>query len=270
MNKVTWAIQTNLISDYSARSVWQAAIDSGANVQEIVVLPFTDEFDNEVPEMDGVIIPYGSCSFTKISKRKGWLGNCYVDETFRADVWNKNRDDMLNHDAVLMKVKDTAEFFKDTDEEENWFIRPARDLKEFTGTVSQVGDIKSWMSSPSSGNFSFGEDTEIVLAPVKTLFSESRFFVVDRKVVSGSYYRMGGRMHSKQIHQQEVLDYAQRKADKWLPHDCCVMDLADTEDGIKVIEFNTINGSGFYDHDIPVIVKAMTEWARNLKTVDTE
>lgn len=264
MNKVTWAIQTNLISDFSARSVWQAAIDSGASVQEIVVLPFTDDFYNDVPEMEGIIIPYGSCSFTKISKRKGWKGNCFVNETFRADVWNANRTDMLNSDAIIMKVKETAEFFKNANEEEYWFIRPLRDLKEFTGTVSQVGDIKHWMSSPKSGNFSFGENTEIILAPIKTLYSESRFFVVDGKVVSGSYYRMGGRSHSKRIVQQEILDYAQDKANGWLPHECCVMDLADTDDGIKVIEFNTINGSGFYDHDISKIVKAMTEWAKSL------
>jgi ATP-grasp domain, R2K clade family 3 len=264
MNSVTWAIQTNLMNDNAMRTVWQAALDAGAKVQEIVVLPFTDDFHNEVPEMEGIVIPYGSTSFTKISKRKGWTGNCYIDETFRANVWNDNRNDMLNADAVIMKVKETAEYFKDTDEEDYWFIRPVKDLKEFTGTVSQVGDIKSWMSSPKSGNFSFGEDTEILLAPLKTLYSESRFFVVDRKVVSGSYYRMGGRMLTKRITEQEVIDYAQEKANGWLPHECCVMDLADTDDGIKVIEFNTINGSGFYDHDIPEIVKAMTEWGRNL------
>ncbi len=264
MNKVTWAIQTNLISDHSARTVWQAALDAGAAVQEVVVLPFTDEFYNDVPEMDGVVIPYGSCSFTKISKRKGWNGNCFVDETFRADVWNANRPDMLNSDAVIMEVKDTPKFFEGVDEDDYWFIRPLRDLKEFTGTVEQVGDIKNWMSSTKSGNFSFGENTQIILAPVKTLYSESRFFVVGGKVIDGSYYRMGGRPHCKHITQSEVIEKAQELANIWLPHECCVMDLADTDDGIKVIEFNTINGSGFYDHDIPTIVKAMTEWARNL------
>jgi len=265
-NEVTWAIQTNLMNELSMRKVWQAAIDSGAKVQEIVVLPFSDDFANadEIPELTGIVIPYGSTSFTKISKRLGWKGNCYVDETFRATAWNVNRSDMLNQDMHVMKVKETPEFFKDIPDDDYWFIRPVRDLKEFAGTVAKVAEIKTWMGSTASGNFSFDEDTEIVVAPEKHLYSESRFFIVGGKVVDGSYYRMGGKLRTQRITESLLLDIAQKMADVWLPHECCVMDIADTDEGLKCIEFNTINGSGFYDHDINTIVKAMTEWAFNL------
>jgi hypothetical protein len=33
-------------------------------------------------------------------------------------------------------------------------------------------------------------------------------------------------------------------------------------DGLKVIEFNTINSSGFYNHDICKIVEKLTEYER--------
>lgn len=268
MNKVTWAVQTNLISDFTTHSVWYAALDNGCEAKEVVVIPFQDEFGNEdelqAMLVDGVVIPYGSCKLTRISQQRNWRGNCFDPETFRSDVWNEKRSDMLNADSVFMRVKDTAEFFKDTPDSDQWFIRPVRDLKEFNGTVADVGDIKHWMSSTKSGNFSFGDETEIMLSPVKKIYSESRFFVVGGKVVDGSYYRMGGRLQPSHITQQEVIDSAQELADKWLPHECCVLDIADTDEGLKVIEFNTINSSGFYDHDIPAIVKAMTEWARSL------
>lgn len=266
MNKVTWVIQTNLIDDIQMNKVWYSAIDAGAEVQEAVVIPFLEELGNEadIPAMEGVVIPYGSCKLTRISQERNWRGNCYVDETFRTNVWNENRDDMLNADSFQMQVKDTSEFFKDTDENEKWFIRPVKDLKTFSGTVCDVADIKTWMKSTESGNFSFTEDTEIIVAPVKKLFSEARFFVVGGKVVDGSYYRMGGRLISHHIVQEEVLQSAQELANGWLPHECCVMDVADTEDGIKIIEWNTLNSSGFYSHDISKIVKAMTNWARNL------
>ncbi|MBT2748957.1 ATP-grasp domain-containing protein [Lysobacter sp. ISL-50] len=37
-----------------------------------------------------------------------------------------------------------------------------------------------------------------------------------------------------------------------------MMDVAQTDDGFKVIEFNTFNSSGFYAHDIGKIVAAVT------------
>lgn len=268
MNKVTWVVQTNLISDFTTHSVWYAAQDNGCDTKEAVIIPFQDELGNEedllTMDVNGIVIPYGSCKLTRISKIRGWRGNCYDEDTFRSDIWLEKRDDMLNSESHFMKVKDTAEFFKDTPDSDQWFIRPVKDLKQFNGTVADVADIRNWMNSTKSGNFSFGEDTEIMLAPVQTLYSEARFFIVGGKIVDGSYYKIGGRTHTANIKQQEVLDSAQKLADKWLPHECCVMDVADTDNGLKVIEFNTFNSSGFYDHNIPNIVKAMTEWARKL------
>lgn len=269
MNHVTWAIQTNLISDFTAQSVWEYAKRMGCDVHEAIVIPFQDDLDNqaELEALDSdesIIIPYGSVKLAKIASRCNWRGNCYVPETFKVDVWNHYRDDMLNHDAVFMRVRDTHDFLRGVPDDQQFFIRPLQDLKEFNGTVADAADIRHWMNSPKSGNFSFGEDTMIAISYVKKLYSESRWFVVDGKVIDGSYYRMGGRLIKNRINQPEVIAEAQRVADIWLPHECCVLDIADTDDGTKVIEFNTINSSGFYDHDIGSIVFAMTEWARKL------
>jgi hypothetical protein len=270
MNKVTWVIQTNLLNDLSVQGVWRSAEEAGANVQEAIIVPFQDELANEEEllamhvEDDHVVIPYGSCKLTRISQKRGWRGNCFNPDTFKVSVWNSNRDDMLNGDSVHMRVKDAAEFFKGKILADKWFIRPEEDLKAFNGTVTEAEEIINWMYSTASGNFNFSEDTSIIIAPVKKLYSEARFFIVGGKVVDGSYYRFGGRTHTSHIDQQETIDMAQVLADKWLPHENCVMDVADTDDGLKVIEFNTLNSSGFYAHKIPVIVQAVTEWARNL------
>lgn len=274
MNKVTWVIQTNLLNDLSVHGVWYAAKEAGADVEDAIVQPFIDELGNEealqalVVEADRVVIPYGSTKLTRISQQRGWRGNCFNPETFRTTLWNECRDDMLNSDAVEMRVCDTPKFFEGKNLEEKWFVRPVEDLKAFNGTVTEAGEIVQWMGHVGeSSRFSkhFTNETMIVIAPVKKIYSEARFFVVGGKVVDGSYYRMAGQLQLKRIEQAETLQFAQDMADVWLPHECCVMDIADTDAGLKVIEFNTINGSGFYDNSIPVIVNAMTEWARNLK-----
>lgn len=53
---VTWAIQTNFIADEQIRRVWNAAEDAGARVQDIQVIPFSDELvsdelGNHVPRI---------------------------------------------------------------------------------------------------------------------------------------------------------------------------------------------------------------------------
>jgi len=46
-------------------------------------------------------------------------------------------------------------------------------------------------------------------------------------------------------------------ADKWLPNRNVVMDLALVDNELKVIEFNCINCSGFYNHDVRKIFDAL-------------
>lgn len=45
MNNITWAVQTNLMNDINLHKIWYAAQEAGANVQELVVIPFTYDFD---------------------------------------------------------------------------------------------------------------------------------------------------------------------------------------------------------------------------------
>jgi len=245
--------------------VWRAAQELGHETVEAIVVPFKDSLDNQteldrIHQIGGLIIPYGSVKLVKIAHRSGWHGCFFDPDTFRVDVWNQYRDDMLNQDSMIATVAELRDIFRGVDHSDQWFIRPVEDLKAFNGSVADVGDIIDWMSSPRSGSFAFGEDTLVAVAPVKTIYSEARYFVVSGRIVSGSYYRMGGRLIPRRINQPETLAMAQEVIDRgWLPHANCVVDIADTEDGLRVIEFNTINSSGFYDHDIGAIVTALSD-----------
>lgn len=266
MKKVVWVIQTNLLQDFAVQGVWESAQKLGCETHEALVTFFKDDIDNEEALMrisveGAVIIPYGSYKLSRLAKVRGWRGDCHVDETFRTDVWLKKRNDMLNAQAIHMKVKQVQDYLRNEPEDKKFFIRPVEDLKSFAGTVTDVHDIREWMNSTTIENYSFNKETEVMLAPVKTIYSESRFFIVDGKVIDGSYYQFGGRVHVAAIKQQEMYERVQQMADQWLPHPCCVMDVAETDEGYKVIEFNTINSAGFYAHDIPKFVEAMTRWA---------
>lgn len=259
--EVTWAIQTNLIAENQVRAVWEAAKASGANVQEVIVVPFSDEFGNDIPDIGQMVIPYGSTKLNKMAQARGWKGNWFDKTTFRVDTWNSKRNDMLNSDAIHMKVKDTFEYLRYIDADQLWFIRPLNDLKEFNGTVTSTSEIRNWMKSVYSGNFSFTEDTEIIVAKPKPIEREARFFIVGGEVIDGSWYRVHGQLIAQPVTNETFVKEVQELADIWLPHQCCVMDVAVMSGGeIKIIEFNAINSTGFYYNNIPKIIKAMTDY----------
>ena len=96
-----------------------------------------------------------------------------------------------------------------------------------------------------------------MVSPVKPIYREYRLFIVKHKVVTGSVYRIGGRAEISPDVEAYVLDYARTVMQRWMPAESCVMDLALTEHGLKVIEFNNINSSGFYACDVPKYVDAI-------------
>jgi hypothetical protein len=96
-----------------------------------------------------------------------------------------------------------------------------------------------------------------VLCEPQNIKAEWRWFVVGGKVISGSMYRAHNQLRKMRVVEQDLINEAQLLADKWLPDECCVMDLALVGEELKVIEFNCINSSGFYDNDVNAIFEAL-------------
>lgn len=257
-----WIVQNNFLEETQIQMMVDALNEFGAEIVTLGIVPFTHEFKENVEITRTDVVPYGSTTLMKIAEARGWTGLFFDRNTFRVDRWINERSDMLNSDAMTLEVADAMKFFETFSfyDDQEWFIRPVEDLKQFNGTLTVGKEIKRWMSSVESGNFSFDKHTLVSIAHPKNILAEWRYFVVDRKIISGSSYRMRGlRLTSREI-DQDVLDEAQKLADRWLPHETCVMDLALTDDGLKVVEFNCLNASGFYYHDVRAIVRAVNAY----------
>lgn len=262
----TWVVQANLLSIERQQDVAWALKDLEIPYVGVNVIPFSDdlEFLFDAPVGPG-IIPYGSTSLIRHAQRYNWSGLFFNTTNFRVEAWNNHRDDMLNSDARIMTVKEASILFTHVlDDRELWFIRPVEDLKAFSGTLTTAEEISRWMGSIDIGNFQISEDTMVAISQPKTILMEHRWFVVGGKIVDGSMYYHNGQLYSRHETDADVIKEAQELADKWLPHETVVMDVGLTNDGPKIIEFNCLNGSGFYQHDISKIVKAVTQYVDRL------
>lgn len=258
--KPVWAIQDNAVNRVQAKAVAFAVLANGGDVCGIEVLPSTNSinFLNDTGTNTKDLIPYGSTKLVELALEKGWTG-VFRNDNFSVPVWNENHPDMLNRDSVNMLAQDIPEYTKHLPRNQTIFIRPTIGKKLFPGQITSVAEINNWLNEGRVGKFLFPPEMEVTLAQSKYLFAETRWFVVDGKVIDGSTYRL--REQRVMIHENNESNHkeAQRLADIWLPHKTCAMDLVLTENGTKVVEFNTFNSSGFYHHDISKIVKAVHE-----------
>lgn len=228
------------------------------------LIPFSREIEAELPIIGKNYIPYGSTLLTTIGLERRWSGLYFNDKVFTYENAARNRKDMLNAEHILT-AKDAIKLIETFEDDEDIFIRPSQDLKHFSGQVINTKECIAWfkdaMACDMSGTYKIDEDLMVVLAEPKTIQAEWRWFIVGGKVISGSMYRAHGQMNKEKVIEETVIREAQTFADGWLPHENCVMDLALVDGKMKVIEFNCINSSGFYDHDIPAVFDALYRYS---------
>lgn len=255
---IDFVVQHNLLSN----DLLTAVKDAVQNLphQFVGLIPFSREITSDKPIEGTNHIPYGSTSFVEATHALGWRGLSFDIEQFSYETACANRDDMLNGGNIHPAAK-ILEFLKTLPEDENIFMRPAHDLKQFSGSVYSVRDAVDFltdaMQTASSGSYKIDRNMLLVVAQSKNILIEWRWFIIGGKVIDGSMYRRNGQLTKNHVNDEGLKTFSQLLADKWLPDSCCVMDTALLDSGeTKVVEFNCINASGFYDHDIKKILKA--------------
>lgn len=236
--------------------------------QFVNVIPFSNKITSETPIVGNNYIPYGSTLLTIVaSKEYKWIGLFFDLNTFNYTAALANRDDMLN--GNVMDLSTAIEKLEQLDAKELIFTRPSEDLKQFSGQVIEAGECAAWfkdmMTCQTSGSYKLEPTAQVVVCEPQNIQAEFRWFIVGGKVVSGSMYRCHNQLRYIRMTKPEEFKEAQSLADKWLPSPCCVMDLALVGDKLKVIEFNSLNSSGFYDTDIDAIFKALFEYCSTLE-----
>lgn len=254
-----FAIQYNLMNEDQLHDVAKA-VEAYPHIF-VGLIPFSREITANEPIEGTAYIPYGSTLLTNLTAELGWQGLHFDITKLNYRNFLANRDDMLND--TVMTVQEAVEYLSSWNPSVKWFTRPSEDLKQYSGTVMESGEIipwfKSMMAAVGGGSYYMPPETDVVLSTPLDISAEWRWFIVGGKIISGSMYKAHGQLRKLRELDQAVIDEAQAMADKWLPMDCVVMDTALVGDEIKVVEFNTINSSGFYDNDVDAVFKALWE-----------
>jgi hypothetical protein len=257
-----WLLQENLGNEDAFKPLIENLEKFGQKMHLAKVVPFVGEITPDL-ETDEKVICFGAYSMRKLSQRKNWNPGVYDIEWFPyQSLIEVLGHCVLNSDAVFGK------FGEIQPPSEEFFMRPTHDGKEFAGVVKSANQLKEWQHRViklklADNGSTLTECTQVMCAPLKKIYDEYRYFVVDSKAVTGSRYKLGKRVVYGDT--DGNLDVAQAFVDRLSGHIShpYVLDIAYTDDGYKVIELNTLNCAGFYAADIQKLVNALINYENN-------
>ena len=255
-----WAVQTNLGSPAAIEQLRRACEALGLPFVPIVAIPFSDALP-DVPREPATIF-YGSANLcTNIHRSRGWSpGVFFDDERFAFEALLAHcKHALLNADARIATLGELARDELDADLE--LFVRPVADHKQFAGGVQRFGAVRAWVDALQGDEVGLDRATRVVVATPKPIAREWRLFVVDGEVVGGSRYRTQGRQAIAPDLPDAVRGFGEAIAATWAPDRVFVLDVADSDDRLCVIETNGFNSAGFYAADVQAIVAAVSRVA---------
>jgi hypothetical protein len=264
-----WILQKNFFSESGYIRLVETLERLSLPIRYVTVVPFTKrlipmevdastavDVDNttEIDVGDEPIITMGSYTLAQIANDRGWAPGAFtanLDYSSWAEGWGHHN--LLNPNAKIVR-------FADASFEETTFVRPVLDSKSFSGKVFEHAEFQDWKEQvlkSSQHDDPLNADTEVILSKPVKIFTETRCWVVNGKVVTMSQYRRGGKVQYVEGADEEVYQFACERIAEWTPNVAFVLDIAQTPDGCKVIEVNCLNAAGFYACDTFKLVEAL-------------
>lgn len=149
------------------------------------------------------------------------------------------------------------------------FIKPSDDLKLFAGTLVPKGrtlkDILKENKELKEYSLQELNSTVLTSSNLMDIFEEIRCYVVNRKVITLSRYRMHNKYDTSPLFRNEVEEYkiyAQKIVDKYFaPCDNFTIDICRDIYGEKyVMEYNCLTASGLYECNTKELFSALKDY----------
>jgi len=252
---VTWVLEKNVFSERCFDDMVNYFEENNIPYHVITIVPFIHEIDGKVPEISGPVVCYGSIGIQKIAMKYNWKpgvwSNNSISENIVSCVLGK---DYLNHDGIITTM---SQVLNDVSMDE-FFIKPNGDTKEFAGTIIKRDEFANWYQKMIDIGYLTNNDFSVIISSPKIVQNEFRLVVVNNEIVSFSRYGYDKYLPKKLP--GNALKFAMLTTMTYQPLDVYVMDIGETPNGWKVIEYNTFNCSGLYDCNVNKIIHSINKF----------
>ncbi len=174
----------------------------------------------------------------------------YDHEKFDQAYYQKLDLPLLNKDAISIPTLEAKSMVFD----EEKFVKPTSDGKAFVAKILMPGENIEDLILSSRHNPSIWNET-ILIAPVKKVLKEWRFFVLNGEVITGSQYLENHILKVKELDQSvddvKAIQVAKEYAKLYSPSNIFTMDICLEENqNWSIVEYNCFNCSGLYKSNL--------------------
>lgn len=250
-----YVIQENLFREYGYKALIQT-LERGELEYEIVkYIPFSSDIDVKTERKD--VFFFGSINGGKVAEAMGWDPGHLINKNFDMEVYApRYGDHMLNKGWIQNISWPLPEQLPD-----EFFARPTKDTKQFSGQVFSRASWADWTRDLKDTNLmqDVSEETRVFVAPIKEYIQqEIRCWIVDRKLVSASQYKIGRRVNYLNMdNNEEVTIFSEKIAKIFSPAKAWVLDICLWQDEYYVVEMGCINHCGFYDCNMSKLIQSL-------------
>lgn len=248
--RTAWVVQTNVEPESTSPALLRRACDELQLPFHGVTVTRDQPHLPDFPNSGGPAVFHGrNTLIQRALEHPHWQkGVFFAPENFQhAACVAGYGSAMLNADARVTSLDELLS--RDHPPSAELFVRPVDDSKRFTGRALRIADLAAFQQSQSLPG-----ELALVVAEVREVDAEWRLFLVDGRVAGGSMYRPT----ADHVLSAELIQFAERAAQQWMPAPVFVMDVARIDRAWKIVECNCFNGSRFYDADVVAIIDAVS------------
>jgi len=274
--KVGWLIDADLLDKHREELV-AAILHHGHEVKLIHAPspPFRwDDVDcsyRETFPRDACVVSCGDIELvTRIHKERRWTPGAFgtVENFFWSTYACHYGKYLLNQDYVMLPFGEldrlAAFLFEMFGRDGRIFVRPDSPLKLFTGQIATQETFAADLEF--MGFYDFPRSSLVVVSSPKNLLAEWRFVVVNRRVITGSQYRVGNTFDPRPEFDVRAFNLAQEiAAMNYQPDPVWVIDICqDASDSFRLLEIGGFSFADLYACDKSQIVREVSAAAIDL------
>ena len=254
---VVWLLEREVFADQD-RGLAAAAQNAGDRV-----VPWRDDWwsDNRWPNVgaDHVVFHGSLGNADRIHRELSWTPGAFCSTSrFACSSWWPAVADQLVADRHLVTTaSDLVTAGPPTDFGARVFVRPDSPLKPFSGRVLDSHEVT--LQALDHGYYYDDEDLPVVVMPAVELGDEWRLIVAGGRVAAGSGYVADGRTGSGPIDPAHpAWSYASALLERIpTPDPIFVLDVCQTETGLRLLELNPFSGADLYACDREAVVSSV-------------
>ncbi|MCB9693970.1 MAG: ATP-grasp domain-containing protein [Alphaproteobacteria bacterium] len=220
-----------------------------------------------LPSLLGPLLFRGSLeNADRLARRAVYSPGAYCHTAaFACSAWYGAVPDVLIQRNARFTTAQSLVHHPPVDLGERVFVRPDSPLKPFAGRVVEVRGLT--LAALDHGFYYDDEELPVVVAPVRSLGREWRYVVVGGRVVAGSAYDPSTRAALPDTPGGEPWQLAASIASRLPdPDPAYVLDLAEADGELGLLELNPFSGADLYACDRDVVVREVAAVAREVLT----